>query len=67
MLPYMQIDERAVRLDQVVGKVEGILFAVVEQTDSRVQAVGHQSARDGAAQDGVAIIERAVDQRSSRR
>ena len=45
----MEVNERTERFDQVVGKVESILLAVVEKADGWVQAVSDQSARNGAA------------------
>lgn len=56
----MQVDQRTEWLDQVVGKVEGILLAVVEQADGGVQAVRHQPARDGATQHGITVVQRCI-------
>ena len=53
----MQVDDWAKRFNEVIGEVESVLFAVMKETNGRVQAMRDQSARDGTTQHGVTIIE----------
>ena len=52
----MEINQRSERLDQIVGEVEGILFAGMEQADGRMQAMSDQATGDGPAKDSVAVV-----------
>lgn len=57
VLGNVKIDQRTEGFDQIVGEVEGILFAGMEESDGRMQTMSHQSPGDGAAQDGITVIE----------
>ena len=57
MFDDMQIDQRTKRLDEIIGEVESVLLAAVEEADTRQQAVCHQRSGDGAAEHGVTVIE----------
>ncbi len=56
-----QVNDRPVRLDQVVRQIERVELAVVVQAESRMKADGDQASGDIASYDCVSVIQTAVD------
>lgn len=58
VLCYIQIDNGAKRLNQVICQVEVVQLASVMQPDAGLQPMNNQIACDATAQDRVAIVQR---------
>ena len=63
-LAYLLIDERANRLDQIVGQTKRVAAVAVMQTDRRVQPCGADSAGHGGAERRVTVIEQIIGRRT---
>src|SRR5262249_41442158 len=58
---HIKIDQWSERFDEVIRKIECILFARMKKAKRRQQSMRHQPARDGSPQHRVTIVKRSID------